>query len=607
MLSDIRKQIAVLLAKASGASEEDALSSLELPKTAFGDIASTIAFSLAKKRKEDPRRIAEEIAAKVEKHKWIGKAEAAGPYINFFFSDEFYADGMKKVTAEGENFGRGEKKGKALVEFPSVNPNKPWHIGHLRNALLGDSVSNILAFSGYNVERLDYIDDLGLQVAQSLWGYIHGAEEADKKFDHWLGEKYVEVAEKIEKKMVESEVRELLKELEKGEGNIAEKGREMVERCVHAQYETAFSYGIYHDGMIFESDISRAILKKGLEQLSKSDAIVVEKDGENKGCLVAKMEGKEFEGLKSADKVLIRSDGTAVYTGKDVVFQLWKFGKVPGRLCFKPFVTQPNGKVCYATWKEGKEMDFGKGDIVINVIGVEQTYPQKVIAEILRLMGLGKEAKNSIHLAYEHAWLPGAKFSGRMGTWIGYTSDELLKEGVKRAMERVKAETSDEEKEKIARSVGAGAIRFSFLKIAPEKKITFKWDEALSLEGDSAPYLQYAHARACAVLEKAKEAQAPRKGKEAYSFTTEEKALLSLAFQFPDIVERAGRDYKPHYIADYLLDLAAAFNRFYATSPILAPENDEATREARLGVLKAAKVSLSNGLALLGIEAIEKM
>jgi arginyl-tRNA synthetase len=182
---------------------------------------------------------------------------------------------------------------------------------------------------------------------------------------------------------------------------------------VGSQYETAFKFGIYHNVLIFESDILKAIFHEGMGLLKENKAIVHEKEGKNAGCLVAKMASAEFANMESPDKILVRSDGTATYTGKDVIFQLWKFGLLKNDFTYSKFMHQPTGHDCYMSHPEGRKEKYGKAVRVINVIGMEQAYPQKVIAEIMRLMGYGKQAENSIHLSYEHVWLEDAKFSGR--------------------------------------------------------------------------------------------------------------------------------------------------------------------------------------------------
>ncbi len=618
MFLQLKKKLASAISSAAGVSLEEAEASVELPKGQFGDVATSICFSLAKKEKKSPVLLANEICAKIKLPDWVSEAKTTGPYINFFLSDGFYAALVKEIEKQGASFGKGTfrgnapggtgaegswkaRKGKTIIEFPSVNPNKPWHIGHLRNALLGDSVARVLAFSGETVERTDYIDDLGLQVAQSFWGYLHLGKKPSGKLDLWLGEEYVEAAKKFEEDQnVQAQVRELVKEMEEGEGENASECRKLVEKCVAAQYETAFKFSIYHDVMIFESDILHTIFEEGMARLKENPAIVKETEGKNAGCLVAKMTSPEFAAMESPDKILVRSDGTATYTGKDVIFQLWKFDLLKSNFHYSEFMEQPNGKKCMMTSRKGKAGKFGKALRVINVIGMEQAYPQKVIKEILLSMGYGKEAENSVHLSYEHVGLEDSKFSGRQGTWVGYTTDELYDEGVKRAEAKIKPDVEGDERQKIAATIAAAAIRFTMIRTTPEKRITFRWDDALSLEGDSAPYAIYAHARAHKISEKG------GKGKAGKKFEPAEKELLKKAMLLEFIVSESARQLRPHIVADYCLDLAALYNKFYNACPILSCE-DEKVKDGRLATNYAAKVALANALGAVGIPALERM
>ena len=634
MYLSLKRKIAEAVAEAAGVSLDEAEASVELPKGQFGDVATSICFSLAKRDKKNPVALASEVCAKLQLPPEVSEAKTAGPYINFFLSDKFFAELAKSVAADGKEYGRGtsrgnvpggtgaegswkEKKAKTIIEFPSVNPNKPWHIGHLRNALLGDSVARVLAFSGETVERTDYIDDLGLQVAQSFWGYLHLGKKPSGKLDLWLGGEYVEAAKRFEEDdKVKAEVRALVKEMEEGKGENARECRKLVEKCVAAQYETAFKFSIYHDVMIFESDILHTIFEEGMARLKENNAIVKETEGKNAGCLVAKMTSQEFASMESPDKILVRSDGTATYTGKDVIFQLWKFDLLKSNFSYSEFMEQPNGKSCMMTDRKGKAGNFGKALRVINVIGMEQAYPQKVIKEILLSMGYAKEAESSVHLSYEHVWLEDSmsssagrtadaeatarKFSGRQGTWVGYTTDELYDEGVKRAEAKIKPDVEGGERAKIASAIAAAAIRFTMIRTTPEKKITFRWDDALSLEGDSAPYAIYAHARAHKISEKG------GKGAAGKNFEPAEKELLKKVMLLDFAVSESARQLRPHIVADYCLELAALYNKFYNACPILSCE-DEKAKEGRLATNYAAKVALANALGAIGIPALERM
>ncbi len=613
----VKGELAELLAKACKecgfeVSLEGAEESVVDAREGFGDFASTIAFDLAKKKKTNPVELAKMVGSHVGEHAWVESVKTDGPYINFVLSPNFYSRVIAQANECDIVFGSGAlTKRKVIVEFPSVNPNKPWHAGHLRNAILGDCVARVLSFWGDSVERIDYIDDLGLQVAESVWGFMRVSDKPVGKIDHWLGSEYVVVTKKMEEeKQVELQVREVVKSLEEGDNKTAKLGRELCEKCVKAQHETAFSLGIFHDALVWESDIIRSkLFENGLKKMLVTGGVMKESSGDNAGCIVAKLGAlEEFKGMKSPDKVLVRADGTATYTGKDVAFQLWKFGLSQAEFKFSKLLKQPNGKDLWTSASKGTGKEFGGADAVRHVIGVEQAYPQRVVAEILKRMGFEKQASNSVHLAYEHAVLPEGRFSGREGTWLGFTADEIIAEAKKRAKEQVREkfkDMSEKEKEEIASDVGVGAVRFSFIRVSPEKKILFNWEKALSFEGDSAPYIQYMHARACRILEKA--GDSGEVGKKNMCFASaEEKKLAKLLARFPVVVARAAKEYRPHIIADYALEVATEFGKFYSTCPVIQ-EKDEKTKATRLAIVKATKIVLHNALDLLGINVPERM
>jgi len=608
-----KEELALCLTKACEAAGysvhlSDAVRSLTESRKGFGDIACTLAFDLAKREKHNPREIALAIATHIPQNALISKCEVVGTYINFHLSPSFSKLAIDEAVAQGRKYGSREANGKIVyIEFPSVNPNKPWHVGHLRNAILGDCVARLLTCTGFDVKRIDYIDDLGLQVAQSVWGYLNLSDKMDMKVDQWLGRQYVEVAKRMEEPEVEKQVREIVSQMEKGDTETAEVGRKLCEKCVQAQYETAFRLSIYHDVLIWESDLVRAkALEYALEKAKESGAVHQETEGKNAGCLVAKLsENAEFANMESPDKVLVRSDGTATYTAKDLAFVLWKFGLTQARLDFAQFLKQPDGTTLFTSARKGTRERFPPATAAINVIGVEQAYPQRVLSLLLEAMGYPDEAKNYVHLAYEHAWLPDKKFSGREGSWVGFSADEVLDEAESRALAEIRtrfADMDEAEKTKIAAAVGIGAVRFDMLKTTPEKKIIFKWEEALNFEGDSAPYIQYSHARACRILEKAGEVLF---GDASMLTTREEHELILLLGRFPSLIAHAALDSRPHELATYLLEVSSQFAKFYDACPVLKAEGK--LMEARLKLVKATQIVLRNGLNLLGIEAPERM
>ena len=605
MLDDIRAVIAEMLAEASGMKAEEILPTLEAGR--IGEVSSKAAFVLAQKQKANPAKLAADMAAKLGKNKYVDRVEATGPYLNFYLSGEAYLSILDDILRKKDKYGMAKrKKGKIIIEYPSVNPNKPWHIGHLRNAVLGEAVARLLEFDGRTVERMNYIDDLGLQVAQSLWGFLNFDSNPQGKFDTWLGHQYVGIAKKFEEdKDVVEDVRDVMKSMEEGDNDIARAGRELAENCVRAQYETAFAFGVHHNVLIFESDIMRTIFDEGIAAIKENQAVVLETGGKNAGCWVVKLSEdfeKEFGKMENPDKVLIRSDGTAVYTGKDVIFHLWKFGKLKNDFKYEPFLKQPNGITAYKSSPKGNKMELGHADEAINVICVDQKYPQRVIVEVLKKMDYGRAASNLRHLSYELVGLPEGKFSGRKGTWVGYTADDLLAEAETRVMEKIKPEFGNMEKKSIAKKVGVGAIKFSFLRTSSDKRITFRWEEALNMEGNSGPYVQYAYVRTNGIL--AKTGEKPELL--SASFNPAEKQLLRRLAQFSDSISRSAKEMAPHHLAQYILDVAADFTAFYDASPVLKAE-DEKTRKTRLAITLATAIVLKNGLELLGIECPEKM
>ncbi|AIF69801.1 arginyl-tRNA synthetase [Palaeococcus pacificus DY20341] len=610
----------------------------ETPSMELGDFATTVAFQLAKVFRKAPRMIAQEIVEHIgdKLPDYIAKVEIAGAgYINFFLDyEKFGKSAVEEILEKGDSFGKSEigKGKKVIVEHTSVNPTKPLHMGHARNSILGDTMARVMRALGYNVEVQNYIDDLGIQFAQVFWGYLNLKDEFEKlreelkakgvkenAIDHVLGLLYVEVHKKMqENPEVEKKIRELMKKLEEGDNEIAEKGRKLAEECVKAQMETTYRLNIAYDLLSWESDIVRSgIFEEAYAMIEKNEHFEWAKEGKYKGAFIMKL-SHLFPDMENPDKVLIRSDGTATYTGKDIAYHMWKFGLVSADMLYKVWDKVPFEGKEHETWttsKDGEKSDkFGKADVVINVIGAEQKYPQKVVAYALKLLGYENAYENFHHLAYEHVVRPEGSFSGRKGTWVGFTVDEVLDEAFKRAralVEEKNPSLSDGEKDKIAEAVGIGAVRYNMIKYSPEKVIVFRWDDALNFEGESAPYVQYAHARCASILRKAQSEGLTINVKDLFEkadfskLDAKEKELIKILSKFPEIVKTVGMDIKPHLLAWYANEVAMTFNKFYMALTVLKAE--EGIREERLLLVLATKQVLKNVLSLMGIEAPEVM
>lgn len=616
-----------ILSQATEIVEEVLVEFIEIPpEPKMGDVSTTISFHLAKKLKKSPVEIASEVVSKllviIEKEPLVDRVESKGPYINLFFNRaELAVSVLGSVGNLGEEYGRTSeyKDKRALIEFPAVNPSKPWHIGHTRNAVIGDTLGNILSAVGYDAVKLDYINDLGLQIAQLTWKLMQIEEEKiDTKYDHYLGHLYVDVQEAFENdQKVAEDIRQISKNLEDLTSTESKTSLKMVTKCINAQYQTGYRLGIYHDLQVWESAIAHSgILETARKMMLKAENIIVLKEGDKAGCIVAKLDTlEEFKDMQEPNKVLFRSDGTRTYTGADVALQLWKFGIIKDPFKYQLFETQPNGLDLKRTTLEGDDVDIGKFDLVLNVIGARQAHPQRLIYAILDLLGYETQSANSHHIAYEFVGLEDADFSGRTGTWVGYSCDVVLDKAFEMARKEVakrNAEESDDFKDKVGEQVGSGAIRYFLLNASPDRQITFRWNEVLDFNGDAAPYLQYSHARATRILEKV-DAKETEPDLRVLTHDAEFALVKSIA-KFPEEIleivrslqkETWGTSFQSNKMTTYCYNLATLFSKFYDSCPVLKAEPQ--LREARLELVKAFKTTMANCLRLLGIPVVERM
>ncbi len=589
----------------------------------FGDMACSVAFRIGKEKGMNPKDVAGSIASAMSKPACVGEVRVEGGYMNFalvresYVSDTLdYAFGIE-VGAAASDLGNGEK---VIVEYPSVNPNKPWHLGHLKNAVLGDAVANICAGAGYSVEREDFIEDLGLQVVESTWSYINvNKDPKGEKFDHWMGEEYVKINRHMEVNNIKNELSALLQKMESPGTSESKMARRLAETCVRAQNETAFAYGIYRDILVWETDmVAVDLFKKAIAMLVQAGFAKRLVDGQYDNCIGIDLGAisdlpPEFRGLKEKIKVLVRRDGTPTYVAKDIAFHMWKFGMVQDPFRYSEFIAaQPNGRPLYTTTSvDGKPMGFGRVKRAINIIDVRQDYPQSLLKLAFGAMGRADIAAGITHLSYGELELEsGLSLSGRKGNWIGNTADDLLSEAKKKAMEILsdsRFKLTESEKDDVSSKVAIAAVKFDLLRQAPEKKTVFSWKRALNFEVVSGPYCQYMYARARRLLEDSKigEAEIGKAGRAALGSDSEFE-LVKLISRLSDVVDKACTELRPNTLATYCIDLSAAFSKFYEDMPILKASSAE-ERVARLALTLSFARSIKYALALLGIETLDRM
>jgi arginyl-tRNA synthetase len=615
--AEFKKQVVEALRLSSG---RDLSQYLEKPADQLhGDLACTAAFHLAQEMKKNPPKIAQELAVfDPVKFPLIEQVVAQGPYVNFYINIIPYRRAVvDAIQASGESYGKSTIfAGKhVVVEYPAVNPNNPLHIGHARNAVLGDTIARLMKSVGYDVTRMDYINDLGLQIAVAYWALKHLDELKYKgKYDQVIGRLYVAAQEKYD----ENQVRKYLKLMEQGNNDVASEVQKMTERVLRAHHKTHDRLNVHHDLLVWESDIAHSgLFAEALEKILEAPTTSRPTKGNKAGCVIVDLGAyEEFQHLKDTEKVLVRSDGVATYTGKDIAFHFWKFGIIEDPFKYKPFKSpKTKEKTIWTTAPRGETGHYRPADIIFNVIGMPQSQPQRTVYLTLKTLGYKDASANYYHLAYEFVTLPDARFSGRKGTWIGFSTDAVIREATRRARKEVKKRNPEADSSflrHVAEAIGSAAVRYSLLKVAVEKQIVFKWDDMLNFEGNTAPYLMYTHARASSILRKE---PAPTTARISELTNPFESELIKLLGRYPEVLlkivqgikrEIWGTRIELFQLTEYTHALCIAFNSFYNHCPVLKAETKE-LKLARLFLVDLCRQVLSNALTLQGITPLERI
>jgi arginyl-tRNA synthetase len=537
---------------------------VDLEESEHADLASRIAFSLAQVCNKPPAIIAEDIVNHLEipaENTLIADAVVAGPYINFYVNDVFLQKTLHSIIGEIET--SEEKKGKIILEHTSANPDGPLHIGHLRNAIIGDVLVRVLKRAGYEVETQYYLNDMGRQIAVVVWGAERIAFDESKKADHAVADVYIAANRMIEKNGEYLEgVEELMRRYEAGDEEVVQKYGAAVQKCLSGIQDSFKRLNIQQVVFVWESEFARSGAVKGvIEELKQKGDI--KRDG---AALLLQLEGIEKA------LVIQRTDGTSLYTTRDLAYHRWK------------------GKNC---------------DRVIDVFGKDHELVSQQLAKALELLGV----KSPEFVIFAFVSLPSGSLSTRAGRYIA--ADELMEKIEEQAYKEVDKRRDDldtSKKQEIARKVGIGALRYDMVKVSPDKHIVFDFDDALDIEKKGAPFIQYSHARACSILRATEEQGHVAVSKDYDAALLKEPSEIELMKKLSKlgyIIEDASANLKVHQVAKYARELAESFNLFYKDCPVLTAE--EGLRKARLALVDCARIGLRDVLAVLGIEAPEEM
>jgi arginyl-tRNA synthetase len=633
------------------------------PKIEMGEAASPVCFELAKQLKRAPRQIAQEIAAELRPVEGIARVEVAGGgYLNAFFDRSAFWTGASNEAAHAT---AEHKPDKIIVEHTSINPNKAAHIGHVRNAVLGDTMARTLGSAGHNVQVQNYIDNTGVQVADVVIGFLQMEKRTpvtvkmlaiEPRFDYYCWDLYAKTTQFFseDKAFAEKQRGQTLRAIEEGKGEEAEVAQVVADAMVSCHLHTMARLGITYELLARESEILHLhFWDAAFAKLKESGAIQFVTSGKMAGCWVLPWEEGQKLNTESAaatestptaeeeitqDKIIVRSNGTVTYVGKDIAYQLWKFGLLGKDFRYAKWPKTPPGEEVWATTSDQGDPNaphFGApAEMVYNVIDTRQAYPQEVVAEGLRRLGHVEEARNSIHLSYERVTLtprcaaemgyelnaeeakkPYVEVSGRRG--LGVKADDLIDKLEAAALAEVRQRHADmdaAEQTRTAHAIAVGALRFFLLKFTRNAIIAFDFKDALSFEGETGPYCQYAVVRIRGIRRKGAEAgtmqavltqpaaQNILRSADSASFWELSLAAGSLDYA----VDAAIAAQEPAFLAKYAFQLAQAFNNFYHKHHILS-EVDEQKRAFLFRLTEIVEAQLVRVLSLLGIDAPEKM
>jgi arginyl-tRNA synthetase len=631
------------------------------PNLEMGDISLAACFELAKKLRQAPRKIAEQLVPACSGVEGVEGVSVAGAgYLNFHLDRARTAARLAELRTAGAAARPAAGGRKVLVEHTSINPNKAAHIGHLRNAILGDTFVRLLRFGGAPVEVENYIDNTGVQVADVVVGFLHFEKKTlaevealiasgTPRFDYYCWDLYARVfqgyEEDEESRLLRSRI---LKDIEEGHGEAAAMAEVISTAIVRAHLETMLRLNVQYDLLAQESEVLKLdFWKSAFELLKRNGAVRFEETGKNAGCWVMDLADASGEaGSEPADaddiKIIVRSNGTVTYVGKDIAYHLWKFALLGKDFGYALFHHYPDGHAVWRTTvsRQPDAPPFGHASAAYAVIDTRQSYLQNIVKAAFHALGYHQQAANLHHFAYEVVGLtarcaeemgiplteqdrqrPYVEVSGRKGQ--GVKADDLIDTLIARAAEEVRSRgitTDPAEQQLYARQIAVAALRYFLLKFSRRVIIAFDFKEALAFEGETGPYLQYSVVRARNIFRKFQESSPDFRLQRLPGVLTHEQlqsffqgegglAFWEVAFlagQLEMAVEQAIASEEPAVVAKYAFRMAQAFNNFYHHFHILS-EADPARQHFLLYLVFLAERTLSLAIEHMGMEVPERM
>ena len=569
VMDSFKADVKAAVSKALKEMNADVQFDTEVPSSGLADLAVPC-FTMSKALRKSPMDIAKDVAEKIKPSGLIASVSAANGYINFMMSEKEMVRGiLEEIVKEKDNYGNLPKKNlRVNVEHTSTNPTGPIHVGRARNPVIGDTLARCLKKCGYDVDTEYYVNDVGKQVVILTWGVNNidpkdvTVEDRDKT-DHRLVAFY-RVANKMmeEKPEVQEKIADMLRRFENGDASVISEVRKTAEMMLAGLKETLAGINVSLDTYTWESKyIADGSARSVVENLKKSKYA-----GNDDGAYYLDLKDFGIHG-KNTKFTFTRSDGTTLYTTRDLAYHLDK---------------------------------FTRSDIAIDVLGEDQKLGSQQLVSALEILGSDKKPEP---MFYSFVSLPEGKMSTRKGVVVYL--DDLIDEAVTRAYEEIKSRRNDLPEDKmraIAYVIGTGAIRYNIVRVQPEKQFVFSWEEALNFDGNSGPFLQYSHARACSMLRKAGDF---KKTVDASKLTDEyEVRLVKTLSKYHDIIRLAGEGKRIHMVPAYGHELASAFNQFYAAVPVL---NSGDAKDARLTLVDCTRTVLKNVIECLGMSAPEEM